>query len=58
MTSAMIAAGQLSTRYGDTQAAQPASFVFFPLPFLAPTLLPEDQLQRWLGVNADVHPAT
>lgn len=43
---------------GNAQAAQAASFVFFPLMFLAPVFLPIDQLAGWIQAVAKVNPTT
>lgn len=50
-----VATGLLA---GNAAAAQTASFVFFPLLFLAPTFLPRDQLAGWLQVAASANPVT
>jgi ABC-type multidrug transport system permease subunit len=50
-----VAAGLLA---GNAAAAQAATFIFFPLVFLAPTFLPRDQLQDWLRVAAAFNPTT
>lgn len=50
-----VATGLLA---GNAAAAQTASFVFFPLLFLAPTFLPRDQLAGWLQVAAAFNPVT
>jgi len=50
-----VATGLLA---GNAAAAQTASFVFFPLIFVAPTFLPRDQLQGWLELAATVNPTT
>ncbi len=43
---------------GNAQAAQSATLIFFPLVFLSPIFLPEDQLQDWLQVAAKLNPTT
>jgi ABC-2 type transport system permease protein len=43
---------------GNAAATQGASFVFFPLTFLAPTFVPLDLLDGWLGTAARVNPIT
>lgn len=43
---------------GNAQAAQAASFVFFPLMFLAPVFLPMEQLAGWIQAVAKVNPTT
>ena len=43
---------------GNAQAAQAASFVFFPLMFLAPVFLPMAQLAGWIQAVAKVNPTT
>lgn len=50
-----VASGLLA---GNAAAAQTASFVFFPLLFLAPTFLPRDQLAGWLQTAAAANPVT
>lgn len=50
-----VASGLLA---GNAAAAQTASFVFFPLVFLAPTFLPREQLAGWLEAVAAVNPTT
>jgi ABC-2 type transport system permease protein len=44
-------------RTGNAEAAFAASFLLFPLIFLGPTFLPEDQLQGWIKAIAQVNPA-
>ena len=43
---------------GNAQAAQAASFIFFPLMFLAPVFLPMEQLAGWIQAIAKVNPTT
>ena len=43
---------------GNAQAAQAASFIFFPLMFLAPVFLPMSQLAGWIQAVAKVNPTT
>ena len=43
---------------GNAQAAQAATFIFFPLMFLAPVFLPMDQLAGWIQAIARVNPTT
>lgn len=43
---------------GNAAAAQAATFIFFPLVFLAPTFMPREQLQGWLQVAAVLNPTT
>ncbi|MFN8619232.1 MAG: ABC transporter permease [Chloroflexota bacterium] len=43
---------------GNAAAAQSATFIFFPLVFLAPTFMPREQLQGWLQVAAAFNPTT
>ena len=43
---------------GNAQAAQAATFIFFPLMFLAPVFLPMDQLAGWIQAIAKVNPTT
>lgn len=43
---------------GNAQAAQAATFIFFPLMFLAPVFLPMDQLAGWIQAVAKVNPTT
>lgn len=43
---------------GTPQAAQAATFIFFPLMFLAPVFLPKDQLAPWIQAIATVNPTT
>lgn len=43
---------------GNAAAAQAATFIFFPLVFLAPTFMPREQLQGWLQVAAAFNPTT
>lgn len=50
-----VASGLLA---GNAAAAQTASFVFFPLLFLAPTFLPRDQLSGWLQTASAANPVT
>lgn len=50
-----VASGLLA---GNAAAAQTASFVFFPLLFLAPTFLPRDQLSGWLQKASAANPVT
>lgn len=45
-------------RTGNAQAAQAATFLFFPLVFIAPTFLPLDQLAPALRALARVNPTT
>ena len=50
-----VATGLLT---GNARAAQSATFIFFPLLFLAPVFLPFDQLAPWIQVVARVNPTT
>jgi ABC-2 type transport system permease protein len=43
---------------GSAAATQGASFIFFPLTFLAPTFVPLDLLSGWLKTAASVNPIT
>lgn len=43
---------------GNAQAAQAATFIFFPLMFLAPVFLPIDQLAGWIQAIARINPTT
>lgn len=43
---------------GNAQAAQAATFIFFPLMFLAPVFLPMEQLAGWIQAIAKVNPTT
>jgi ABC-2 type transport system permease protein len=43
---------------GSAAATQGASFVFFPLTFLAPTFVPLDLLDGWLATAARLNPIT
>lgn len=43
---------------GNAAATQSASFVFFPLTFLAPTFVPLDLLDGWLKTLAQINPIT
>lgn len=43
---------------GNAAATQGASFVFFPLTFLAPTFVPLDLLDGWLKTAARINPIT
>ncbi|NIS82168.1 MAG: ABC transporter permease, partial [Anaerolineales bacterium] len=43
---------------GNAAATQGASFVFFPLTFLAPTFVPMDLLEGWLKTAASINPIT
>jgi ABC-type multidrug transport system permease subunit len=43
---------------GNAAAAQAATFIFFPLVFLAPTFMPREQLEGWLQVAAAFNPTT
>jgi ABC-2 type transport system permease protein len=50
-----VATGLLA---GNAAGAQTAVFIFFPLIFLAPTFLPRDELQGWLGTVSAANPTT
>ncbi len=50
-----VAAG---LRAGNAQAAQTATFLFFPLIFLAPTFLPREALAGWLETASAANPTT
>lgn len=43
---------------GSAAATQGASFIFFPLTFLAPTFVPLDLLDGWLRTAARINPIT
>lgn len=43
---------------GSAAATQGASFIFFPLTFLAPTFVPIDLLGGWLKTAASINPIT
>ena len=43
---------------GSAAATQGASFIFFPLTFLAPTFVPLDLLDGWLKTAAQLNPIT
>jgi ABC-2 type transport system permease protein len=43
---------------GSAAATQGASFLFFPLTFLAPTFVPLELLSGWLAVAAKINPIT
>jgi ABC-2 type transport system permease protein len=43
---------------GSAAATQGASFIFFPLTFLAPTFVPLDLLDGWLKTAARINPIT
>lgn len=43
---------------GSAAATQGASFIFFPLTFLAPTFVPIELLDGWLKTAADLNPIT
>jgi ABC-2 type transport system permease protein len=43
---------------GNAAATQAASFIFFPLTFLAPTFVPLDLLDGWLKTAAQLNPIT
>ena len=43
---------------GSAAATQGASFIFFPMTFLAPTFVPLELLDGWLRVAAQVNPIT
>jgi ABC-2 type transport system permease protein len=43
---------------GNAQAAQSATLIFFPLIFLSPIFLPEDQLKDWMQTVSTVNPTT
>lgn len=45
-------------RAGTAVAAQTATFLFFPLIFLAPTFLPREQLAGWLEAVSAMNPTT
>ncbi|CAA9512552.1 MAG: hypothetical protein AVDCRST_MAG69-2572 [uncultured Solirubrobacteraceae bacterium] len=50
-----VATGLLA---GNAAGAQAATFLFFPLIFVAPTFLPREALQGWLEVAAAANPTT
>jgi ABC-type multidrug transport system permease subunit len=50
-----VATGLLA---GNAAAAQTASFLFFPLIFVAPTFLPREALEGWLATAAAANPTT
>jgi len=50
-----VASGLLA---GSAAGAQTATFLFFPLIFVAPTFLPREALQGWLEVAASANPTT
>lgn len=50
-----VATGLLA---GNAATAQAASFLFFPLIFLAPTFLPREALQGWLQAASTLNPTT
>jgi ABC-2 type transport system permease protein len=50
-----VASGLLA---GNAAAAQTATFIFFPLTFLAPTFLPRADLEGWLRIASDANPTT
>jgi ABC-type multidrug transport system permease subunit len=50
-----VASGLLA---GNAAGAQAATFLFFPLIFVAPTFLPREALQGWLEVAASANPTT
>jgi ABC-2 type transport system permease protein len=50
-----VATGLLT---GNARAAQSATFIFFPLLFLAPVFLPFEQLAPWIQAIARVNPTT
>ena len=50
-----VATGLLA---GNAAGAQTATFLFFPLIFVAPTFLPREALQGWLQVAATANPTT
>jgi ABC-2 type transport system permease protein len=43
---------------GNAAATQGASFIFFPLTFLAPTFVPLNLLDGWLRTAASLNPIT
>lgn len=43
---------------GNAAATQGASFIFFPLTFLAPTFVPVELLDGWLKTAAQINPIT
>jgi ABC-2 type transport system permease protein len=43
---------------GNAQAAQSAGLIFFPLMFLAPVLLPKEELKGWMQTLATINPTT
>lgn len=43
---------------GSAAATQGASFIFFPLTFLAPTFVPVELLEGWLKTAAELNPIT
>lgn len=43
---------------GNAAATQGASFIFFPMTFLAPTFVPIDLLDGWLKTAATINPIT
>ena len=50
-----VATGLLA---GNAAGAQTATFLFFPLIFVAPTFLPREALQGWLEVASAANPTT
>ncbi|HLH65129.1 MAG TPA: ABC transporter permease [Solirubrobacteraceae bacterium] len=50
-----VASGLLA---GNAAAAQTATFIFFPLTFLAPTFLPLSDLEGWLRIASYANPTT
>jgi ABC-2 type transport system permease protein len=50
-----VASGLLAR---NAQAIQAMLLIFFPILFLAPTLLPKDQLRGWVDAVATVNPTT
>jgi ABC-2 type transport system permease protein len=48
----------VALRTGNAAATQSASFLFFPLTFLAPTQVPLEYLSGWLRTAAELNPIT
>ncbi|MEU6021882.1 ATP-binding cassette domain-containing protein [Micromonospora sp. NPDC047134] len=43
---------------GNAAAANAATLIFFPLLFISPALMPQEQLKGWIAVAAHANPAT
>ncbi len=48
----------VALRTGNAEATFAASLLLFPVIYLSPAFLPEDQLQGWVGTASDLNPAS